>query len=178
MRCGMDYPLQCKVPIKWYVWQSFWHLTCKNLHKNKLHVTWQAQFRFWHVVWHGKKKTTRQFDTSKIEMSCITRHVTLRWHFRRRCRCQLTLVFVSENDTWHFGLEVERQMKFVKHTNWSPYIGIYMGLVSPSTPRCLRGPICALTCTKMCIWATYFHNQFIASRTTLLKINSFINLSF
>ena len=38
----------------------FWHLTLKNLHKIKLHVNWHLQFRFWHVVWLVKKKTTRQ----------------------------------------------------------------------------------------------------------------------
>ena len=42
------------------VFASFWHLTCKNLHKNEMHVNWHTQFRFWHVVWLVKRKTTRQ----------------------------------------------------------------------------------------------------------------------
>ena len=41
------------------VFASFWHLTCKNLHKMKLHVNRCARFRFRHVVWHVKEKTTR-----------------------------------------------------------------------------------------------------------------------
>ena len=29
----------------------------------------------------------------------------------------MTFIFVFENIMWHFGFEVERQMKFVKHTH-------------------------------------------------------------
>ena len=42
----------------------------------------------------------------------------LRWRFRIRCTCQLTFFLSFENITWHFRFEVERQMKFVKHTHW------------------------------------------------------------
>ena len=41
----------------------------------------------------------------------------LRWQFRRKCRCELTFIFVLENVTWHFGFEVEREMNFVKATH-------------------------------------------------------------
>ena len=67
------------------VFASFWHSTCKNLHKNKLHVYWHAQVRFCHGVWLVKKTTT---------------HVS-----------------------WHLRFEVERQMKFVKHTQCQPRPG-------------------------------------------------------
>jgi hypothetical protein len=42
----------------------------------------------------------------------------LRWHFGRKCRYQLTFIFVFENVMWHFGFEVECQMKVVKHTHY------------------------------------------------------------
>ena len=39
---------------------SFWHLTHKNLHKNKMHVNWHARFRIWHWLWLVKEKSTHQ----------------------------------------------------------------------------------------------------------------------
>ena len=49
---------------------DIWHLTCKNLHKNKPRGTWHTRFRFWHVVWLVKeKKPTRQLI-----------HWKLKWH--------------------------------------------------------------------------------------------------
>ena len=40
-----------------------------------------------------EKKHHTSIGTSRIEMTRITEHVTLRWwHFRRKCRCQLTFV--------------------------------------------------------------------------------------
>ena len=64
----------------------------KILHKNKMRVNWHTQSRFWHVMWVVKKKP----------------HIN--WHFTQ-----------IENVTWHFGFEIERQMKFLKHTQcpWS-----------------------------------------------------------
>jgi hypothetical protein len=103
-----------------------------------LHVNWYAQFGFRHVVSLLKKKTTRSLiSTLEIEMTRATKHVTLRWHCRRKCRCQLTFVFVFENVTWHFGFGGERQMKFVKHTHW------FEGRLSPSTaqPRTYLKPM-------------------------------------
>ena len=58
-------------------------------------------------------------DTLKFEMTRTNKHMTLRWHFKRKCRCQLTFVFVFNIVTWHVGFEVECQMKFVKYTHWS-----------------------------------------------------------
>ena len=43
----------------------------------------------------------------------------LRWHFGIKCGCHLTFIFVFKNVTWHFGFEVEHQMKFVKRRHWS-----------------------------------------------------------
>ena len=56
-----------------------------------------------------KKNPHTSIDTLDIEMTRTTRHVTLRWHFRRKCRCLLTYIFVFENITWHFEFEVECQ---------------------------------------------------------------------
>ena len=58
------------------VFASFWYLTYKNLHKNKMHVNWHTRFRFWHVVWLVKNKTTRQLTLYKLKQ-----HVLLgMWH--------------------------------------------------------------------------------------------------
>ena len=50
-------------------------------------------------------------------MTCTTRHMTLRGHFKKRernkCTCQSTLILVLENVMRHFEFEVERQLKFV-----------------------------------------------------------------
>jgi hypothetical protein len=35
-------------------------------------------------------------------MTHTTRDVTLRWHLKRKSRCQWTFIFVLENVTWHF----------------------------------------------------------------------------
>ena len=63
------------------------------------------------------KKWT-SIDTLEIEMIRITRHVILRWHSRRSCKCKLTFIFVFENVSWHFRFEVQCQMRFVKYTHW------------------------------------------------------------
>ena len=49
----------------------------------------------------------------------------LRQHFRIKWICQLTLICIFENITWHFGFEIECQMKFVKHTD-CPQIPKYL----------------------------------------------------
>ena len=43
----------------------------------------------------------------------------LRRHFRIKCIyiCPLAFIFVFENVTWHFGFEIQRQIKFVKRTH-------------------------------------------------------------
>ena len=59
------------------VFVSFWYLTSKISHKNKMHVNWHAQCRFWHVVWLVKKKITRQMTLYKLKW-----HVLLGiWHW-------------------------------------------------------------------------------------------------
>ena len=59
------------------VFASFWYSIDKNVHKNKMHVNWHAQFRFRHVVWLAKKETTRQLTLYKLK-----RHVLLdMWHW-------------------------------------------------------------------------------------------------
>ena len=87
--------------------QVFKYLTRKNLHKNKMRVNWHTRSRIRHVVWLVKKKPHTLTDTLEIEMTYMIRHVTLRWHFGRKCRFQLTFLFVYENVTWHCEIEVE-----------------------------------------------------------------------
>ena len=99
------------------VCKSFWYLTRKNSHQNKIHVNWHAQFRFWHVVWLVKKKNTPQLTLYKLKW-----HVRLGiWHWGGTLEENVDVnwhsFFVFENVTWHFGFEVEHQMKFVKHTH-------------------------------------------------------------
>ena len=94
---------------------SFWHLTCKNLHTKNTHVNWHTHFRILtcSVTCEGKSHTS--IDKLEIKMA-RTRHMTSRWHFRRK-NINVNGHFISsfENVMWHFGFEVERQMKFVTH---------------------------------------------------------------
>ena len=39
-----------------------------------------------------KKKTYMSIDTLEIGMTCSISHVTMRWHFWRKCRCKLTFI--------------------------------------------------------------------------------------
>ena len=79
----------------------------------------------------------------------VEENVDVNWH---------TFIFVFENVTWHFGFEVERQMKFVKHTHW------FEGRLSPSTTQSrpnliplmlfestymYKVPICEFGCTTI-----------------------------
>ena len=97
---------------------SFLHLTCKNSHKIQVHVNWHTQFRFLTCSMTCEGNKHMSIDILQIEMTRTTRHVTLRWHLERKCRCQVTFNFKKQNVTWQFGFEVERQMKIVKHTHW------------------------------------------------------------
>ena len=54
-------------------------------------------------------------------MAYTTRHVTLRWYFERKCRCQSTFILVFKNIMWHFGFEV--QLKWNLSNIHSGYIG-------------------------------------------------------
>ena len=59
------------------------------------------------------------FLTSQnITFSRILCNPKLRWRFKIKRTCQLTIIFVFENVMWHFRFEVECQMKFVKRTQW------------------------------------------------------------
>ena len=101
-----------------YFWQSFERfLTRKTCTQKKMHVNRHTQFKIWHVVWLVKGKNHMSIDMLEIEMTPTTSHARLRWHFRRKYRCQLTFVLFYENVTWHFGFEFERQMRFVKHAH-------------------------------------------------------------
>jgi hypothetical protein len=54
------------------VFASFWYLTRKNSHKNKTHVNWHSQFRFWHVMWLVKeKKTTCRSTLYKLKQHIL-----------------------------------------------------------------------------------------------------------
>ena len=53
-------------------------------------------------------------------MPCTTGHVILRWHLREQnVDVDWYSFLFLETSTWHFGFEVECQMRFVKHTHWS-----------------------------------------------------------
>ena len=56
-----------------------------------------------------------------INFSKVLCNPKLRWHLTIICTYQLAFIFVFENVTRHFGFEVERQMKFVKHTHCSQH---------------------------------------------------------
>jgi hypothetical protein len=95
---------------------GIWHSkTCTKIKCTSIDT---HNLKFGHVVWLVKKKTIRQLTSWNFEMTHTTRHVTLNWHFKRKCRCWLTFIFVFKNITWHFRFEVGRQVKFVKHTDW------------------------------------------------------------
>ena len=124
--CTENLGIQLQLPsASVCIFESFWYLTYKNLHKNEMHVNWHTRFRFWHVSVTCEEQNHSSIDTLQIETTRTTRHVTSRWHFRRKSRCQSTFIFALENVTWHFGFDVERQMKFVKHTQlnlrWDEY---------------------------------------------------------
>ena len=56
---------------------NIWHTkTCK------MHVDWQTQCRFWHVVWFVKKINTCQLTLYKLKWHA-TGCMTLRWYLRR-----------------------------------------------------------------------------------------------
>ena len=79
----------------------------------------------------SEEKNHTSIDTlenwRKYDIRHGTRHVILRRYLRRKCTCQLTFNFVFENITWHFGFEVERQIKFLKHTHqlWGPKVELW-----------------------------------------------------
>ena len=62
----------------------------KNSHKNKVHVNWQAQFRFWHVVTLVKKKITRQLILYK-----------LKWHVLLGMWCWGDTLEQNVDANWH-----------------------------------------------------------------------------
>jgi hypothetical protein len=104
--CLPKNPPLLAVCVFYKVFASFWCLTCKNLHINKLHVNFVT----------CEEKYNTSIDILEIEIIRTSRHVTFRWSFRRKCRCQFKFIFVLGNIRWHFEFEVQSQMKFVKHT--------------------------------------------------------------
>ena len=54
--------------------------------------------------------------TLTIEMTHTTMHVTLRWHLEENVDVNWHSLICFEDIMWHFGIEVARQMKCVKHT--------------------------------------------------------------
>ena len=62
-------------------------LTHKNLHKTNAH---QLTCKLWNLTCSltCEEKNHKSNDTLEIEMTCTTKHVTLRWHFRRKYRSQ------------------------------------------------------------------------------------------
>jgi hypothetical protein len=80
------------VVINVYLWQTFckfltfdtYQLAKKKKVHDRRHTRLEIHSGIWHVIdWH----------TFKIETTCTTRHVTLRWYFRRKCRGRLTFIF-------------------------------------------------------------------------------------
>ena len=93
-------------------WQSFCKFLSFDTHKTctKINMsidTHDLDFDMQCDLWREKNHV---IDTIEITMTQTTRHVTLRWHFRRKCGCQLKFIFVFENVTWHFGFEIKCHM--------------------------------------------------------------------
>jgi hypothetical protein len=89
------------------------------------------------LFYNFRQWSPRACDTLEIQMTCTTRHVTLRLPFRRKCRCQLTFFIFFENITWHFGFEVECQMKFVKYHTYLPNLSI---MITSNNTHCQSTP--------------------------------------
>ena len=104
-----------------YFWQSFCKFlifdTQKLAKKETTHQLTRTTW-IWTCTVTCEEKNHTSIDTLKIEMARTTRHVTLRWHFKRKYRCELTFIFVFKNVMWHFRFEVKQEMKIFKHTHW------------------------------------------------------------
>jgi len=96
----------------------FWQRFCKfltfdmpNLAPKNMHVNWHAQFRISNVVWLCEEENLML----ETRIARITRHVTLRWHFKRKnVNVNWQSVFVSEKRCVTLWIEVECQMKFTR----------------------------------------------------------------
>ena len=90
-------------------------LICKNLHTKKC-TSIETHISKFDMLCDCEEKKQHVSYTLEIEIRHTTRHVTLRWHCRNKCRCQLTSILAVENIMWHFGFEVEHYMIYVKRT--------------------------------------------------------------
>ena len=103
------------VGLKWMQWiglpSSTFEETCKT--KRYLHSNF---FIFVFVFTNQDCILVIQ----NIKVSNMLCNPKLRWHFRIKCICHLTFIFVFDDITRHFGFEDERQMKFVKRTQYWP----------------------------------------------------------
>ena len=95
-----------EIPSTWISYEKcdqMWGTTKKALvyHDYKTDINYLILIQsLWRVVCLGSwKKTTCQLIFQKLRMIHTTRHVTLKWHFRRKCRCRLTFIFVFKNIT-------------------------------------------------------------------------------
>ena len=109
--------LVCEMALSFCKFLTF---DTQKLAHTKMHIIWHAQLRNWHVLWLVKENTTCQLTRQKMKWHVLVQHVALRSHFRRKCTYQLDIHFVFKNVMWHFGFEVECQMKFVEHTHCQP----------------------------------------------------------
>jgi hypothetical protein len=113
-------PRQCVFWTKFLQVFGIWHAkTCTKMNYMSLD---KARFRCWHVVRLVKEKTARQIGTLIIEMTRTTRHVTLRWHFGRKCRWQLTFILCflkTSRDTLDLKLTVKWNLSNI-HTEPNP----------------------------------------------------------
>ena len=93
-----------------------------------MQLDWATIFNIWRNMWDQRILTLDWHVFFVANQDCILIiqiinfptifcNPKLRWHLRVKCICQLTFIFVFENVPWHFGFEVDRQMKFVKHTH-------------------------------------------------------------
>ena len=84
-----------------YFWQSF----CKYLTFDTQNLVQKKCIVIWHI---------RNWN-DKYYLAWV-----LRWHFKRKCRCQLTLIFCFWKCRLTLWIWSWTSMKFLKHTQWSP----------------------------------------------------------
>ena len=102
----------------------FWHLAHQNLHKNKMHIILHVRFRYWHIVWLVKKKTTCQLTIYQSKWHVllsmwhwgdnIEKNVDVNWH--------LIFVLKTSRDTLDLKLNIKWNLSNI-HTSSTNHYG-------------------------------------------------------